>query len=259
MLFLQHQQWKIAYGPCLEYDNQVINFINAQYMNHLQQQGELICHASGLVFNDRALGIAGFSGGGKSTLMLHLLEQPGYQFLTNDRLFLKKTDEYLRATGIPKLPRINPGTIINNERLKPLLTQQRVAELEALPKQELWHLEEKYDADVEQLFGYNKISYQKPIDNFLILNWQFDAAEDCNIAPVEMSERPELYAAVMKSPGPFYQFADNSFYQDTMQQKLEDYQPVFSEMQVYEATGRVDFDFAVKFMSDVMSRTPIKH
>ena len=77
MVFLQSETQRIAAGPCLRYDNQVINFINAQYMNWLQHRGWLICHAAGLVRNGRGLGIAGFSGGGKSTLMLHLLEQSG--------------------------------------------------------------------------------------------------------------------------------------------------------------------------------------
>ena len=56
MVFLQSAGERIAAGPCLRYDNQVINFINAQYMNWLQNQGWLICHASGLVTGGRCLG-----------------------------------------------------------------------------------------------------------------------------------------------------------------------------------------------------------
>jgi HprK-related kinase B len=33
MLFLQSETLRIAAGPCRQYDNQVINFINSQYMN----------------------------------------------------------------------------------------------------------------------------------------------------------------------------------------------------------------------------------
>ena len=50
MVFLQSEQYCIAAGPCLQYDNQVINFINSQYMKWLQNRGWLICHAAGLVY-----------------------------------------------------------------------------------------------------------------------------------------------------------------------------------------------------------------
>ena len=49
MVFLQSEGHRIAAGPCLKYNNQVINFINSQYMNWLQNRGWLICHAAGLV------------------------------------------------------------------------------------------------------------------------------------------------------------------------------------------------------------------
>lgn len=48
MLFLQSETNRIAIGPCLKNSNQVINFINNQYMNRLQQQGWLNCHAAAL-------------------------------------------------------------------------------------------------------------------------------------------------------------------------------------------------------------------
>ena len=38
MVFLQSETQRIAAGPCLRNDNQVINFINSQYMNWLQQR-----------------------------------------------------------------------------------------------------------------------------------------------------------------------------------------------------------------------------
>jgi HprK-related kinase B len=256
MLFLQHDTYRVVIGPCNEYDNQVINFINAQYMNWLQQQGALICHASALVLNNRCMAIAGFSGGGKSTLMLHLLEDDDVHYLTNDRLFLSHAENGIQATGIPKLPRVNPGTIVNNDRLQPLLSKQRISELQAMPKQELWHLEEKYDVDVTAVYGEGKIVTQAPIDTFLILNWSFNSDQNCQIQPVEINERTELLKAVMKSPGPFYQFADGSFYQDDMQQNPEDYLDYFTDIRVLEATGKVDFDMASRYCHEYLSADP---
>jgi HprK-related kinase B len=105
MVFLQSNRQRIAAGPCLKYNNQVINFINSQYMNWLQNRGWLICHAAGLVYRGKCLGIAGFSGGGKSTLMLHLLDNDEMSYLTNDRLFIHAGSGRIMARGIPKLPR----------------------------------------------------------------------------------------------------------------------------------------------------------
>ena len=254
MLFLQHETHRLVIGPCNEYDNQVINFINAQYMNWLQQHGALICHASALVLNKRCMAIAGFSGGGKSTLMLHMLEDDAVKYLTNDRLFLSHSSDGIMATGIPKLPRVNPGTIINNERLKSMLDKQRIEELQAMPKEALWHLEEKYDVDVTSVYGDEKILTHALMDTLLILNWSFDSEETCRIEPVDIRERAELLEAVMKSPGPFYQFADHSFYQDDMQQDPQDYLEYLNGIRVLEATGKVDFDRAIhychKYLSD---------
>ena len=247
MQFLQHEHYRIAIGPCNEFDNQVINFINAQYMNHLQQHDALICHASGLVVNNRCMGMAGFSGGGKSTLMLHMLDDEAVHYLTNDRLFLDRVADGIRATGIPKLPRINPGTIVNNPRLKPILDDQRCEELLAMPKEQLWHLEEKYDVDVEKIYGRNKIISQQSMDSFLILNWSFNDDIACAINEVNIAERSELLKAVMKSPGPFYQFADGSFFQDDMELPEDAYLDYLKELTVFEATGKVDFNYASDF------------
>ena len=46
-------------------------------------------------------------------------------------------------SGIPKLPRINPGTALNNPSLRSILSPERRAELEGVDAGELWSLEEK--------------------------------------------------------------------------------------------------------------------
>jgi HprK-related kinase B len=258
MQFLQHEKYRIALGPCNEYDNQVINFINAQYMNWLQQNGALICHASGLVVNGRCMGIAGFSGGGKSTLMLHMLDDDEVHYLTNDRLFLSRKDHGVLATGIPKLPRINPGTIVNNPRLKPILDDQRCQELLAMPQEELWHLEEKYDVDVEQVYGKGKITSQQRMDAFVILNWSFKADRACSIDRVDISQRPELLKAVMKSPGPFYQFADGRFFHDDMELPEQEYLDYLQDLTVFEVTGKVDFEYASDFCLSYLKQEPVE-
>ena len=252
MLFLQSDSAIIAAGPCLQNDNQVINFINSQYMNWLQLNGWLICHASGLEVRGHGVGLAGFSGGGKSTLMLNLLEENSVNYLTNDRLFIRSNNNTVQARGIPKLPRINPGTIVHNARLHKLLSKQRRDELLQLPAEELWHLEEKYDVHVEQVYGPKRISTEADLQAFVILNWQRDSAEETRVTAVDIGQRRELLAALMKSPGPFYQHADGSFHSDTAAFDEQSYLDVLDGVTIYEITGQIDFDAAGKQLVDAL-------
>ena len=209
-------------------------------MSWLQQRSWLICHASGLVYQGKALAMAGFSGGGKSTLMLHTLENPETQFLSNDRLFVRANAGQVMAAGIPKLPRINPGTILNNPRLRPMLSAQRIAELEALPQQDLWDLEEKYDVMIDEVYGEGRICLQAPLQALLLLNWSRSASQPLRVSQVDLSQRRDLLPAVMKSPGPFYRDANGHYYQENALPENE-YLQVFANVAVYEATGAVDF------------------
>jgi len=242
MLFLQSTGYRIAAGACLRHDNQVINFINAQYMNWLQQRGWLICHAAGLVNNGRTLGLAGFSGGGKSTLMLRLLDQPDNRYLSNDRLFIRREGEQVQAAGIPKLPRINPGTIVHNPRLHALIDAAERERLLALPPQQLWDLEDKYDVMMNEVYGPGKIAQDAPLQAFLVLNWQRDSSEPARLQRVDLAQRRELLGAIMKSPGPFLQRSDGSFLQDDEPLAQQPYLEALRGIPVYEASGGVDFD-----------------
>ena len=255
MLFLQSEKYRIAAGPCIEYDNQVINFINAQYMNWLQQRSWLICHAAALSYRNLGFAIAGFSGGGKSTLMLNLLDDERVSFITNDRLFIKKVEGETCAVGIPKLPRVNPGTIVHNERLQQLIEPQRREALLALPTQQLWELEDKYDVDVETVYGAGRIVQQAPLAAFLVLNWRRDADTAMQLAAVDLASRRDLLAAIIKSPGPFYQYRDGSFFQDDTVLDEQAYLDALQGVSVFEASGRIDFD-ALKslFMDHVMGQ-----
>lgn len=254
MIFLQSKTHLLAAGPCLENDNQVINYINSQYMNLLQHKGALICHASGLAKGEDCFAIAGFSGGGKSTLMLNLLEEPELNYITNDRLLLKDVEGGINAYGIPKLPRVNPGTIINNDRLRPMLTEQRQKELLSLSKDSLWELEEKYDVLLQDLYGAEKIISTARLKAFLILNWERDNAEACLLEKINLSERRDLLQAIMKSPGPFYQYKDNSFFSDNTELDERSYFELLKETDIYEATGNVDFAFASRyFLNHIVS------
>jgi HprK-related kinase B len=225
----------------LQNDNQVINFINNQYMTWLQQRGWQNCHAAALVKDGFAYAVAGFSGGGKSTLMLQMLENEQTCFLSNDRLFIQPEDGQLKAIGVPKMPRINPGTIINNPRLENMMTPAERESLLALSPQALWDLEQKYDVDVEAVYGPGRIVNEAPLKSFLVLNWQRESDQPLQLIKINLRERPDLLSAIMKAPGPFYQKSDGLFSIDTYHFDQEAYLNALVLVDIYEATGRVDF------------------
>jgi HprK-related kinase B len=210
-------------------------------MNWLQNRGWLICHAAGLVYRGRGFGIAGFSGGGKSTLMLHMLDNDEVSYLTNDRLFIHKDDGRVLGRGIPKLPRINPGTIVHNRRLHSLIPEQQRNALLQLPAQELWKLEEKFDVHIDRVYGPGRIVQEAPLAGFLILDWQHDSEMELQVERVDLAGHRDLLGALMKSPGPFYQYPDGGFLQDTTELDEAPYLDTLQEVAVHVARGRIDF------------------
>lgn len=242
MLFLQSNRDLIVAGPCLEYDNQVINFINSQFLNWLQNDGYLLCHAAALSRNGHGLAIAGLSGGGKSTLMLNLMDDEATAFVSNDRLLVRRQGETTQAVGIPKLPRINPGTIVHNPRLFPLIDEEAREQLLQLDKKALWQLEQKYDADINELYGPGRIRHETSLHKFLVLNWSHDTDEELQVAGVDLSQRPDLLSAIMKPSGPFYMDAAGVFNSDDAFPQASNYLTELADVTVFEASGKVDFE-----------------
>lgn len=242
MLFVQSHDICAAFGPCLENKNQIVNFINNQYMNKLQQDGWLICHAAAICQKEHGLAIAGFSGGGKSTSMLKLLDQDTNLFCSNDRLFLKADGDNIRMRGIPKLPRINPGTLLHNPRLRNLLDAKKIEQYTALEPSALWELEEKHDVDISDIYGEDRIQHQGILKHYVILDWQAQSTEPCQIKVSTTKEHPQLLDAIMKSPGPFYQHHDGSFHPNQRTPSRDEYSSLLENIPLSICSGGVDFD-----------------
>ncbi|PRY20946.1 HprK-related kinase B [Aliiruegeria haliotis] len=240
--FLQSADRAIAFGPTAQNPNQVINFVNTQLLNICQRDGWQICHAAAATNGTRTLAIAGLSGGGKSTAVLHMMDRPAVSFVTNDRLLVRAGTPVPEGLGIAKMPRINPGTILHNPRLHPLLSATRRAALDALPSEELWHLEEKYDLPIRRIYGADRIRLSAPLTHIWVLNWARNGDTPTRISPVLLEERPDLLAAIMKSPGPFYQKPDGRFLRDIEQPEPEAYLSALAGVAVSEVTGGIDFD-----------------
>lgn len=245
MHYWQRQQAPIAFGPCRENESQVINFILNQHMSYLQNEGSIICHAAAVSHQDQGLALCAFSGGGKSTLALTLMNQ-GIDFVSNDRLFIRRGPTGARLFGVAKQPRINPGTILNNPRLTGLLPETRRAELESWPRERLWALEEKYDAPIGALYGVRRFKDSASLSAVVVLNWRHDSQEPTRMNPVSLKEKPHLLDALMKSPGPFHMDANGRPWKNGEMPALENYLEQLEGIPCYELSGRADFEAGKK-------------
>lgn len=251
MVFIYGEDDHLAIGPCLENSNQVINFINALHIEHMLKKGCLLGHAAGVIWKGRGVCMAGFSGAGKSTLALHVMSR-GANFVSNDRVMIEKNSQKLTMHGVAKLPRINPGTALNNPDLIKILDQKDIARYRSMPVDELWGLEEKYDVFIDQCFGKGRFVIDAPMDALVILNWKRNG-EPVSIRKVNPAERSELLEAIQKSAGLFYLPGHND---PIPLRPIGDYVEFLSLCTVIEMSGGVDFDKAAQACMDFMEQGP---
>lgn len=243
--FLQSKEIALAFGPLDNHLSTVINFINTQLLNACQRDAWEICHAAAVTDGTRGLAIAGLSGGGKSTSILRLMDLDTLRFVSNDRLLVRGGTQ-VQGLGIPKHPRINPGTILGNPRLTPMLSEARRAALLAMAVDDLWELEEKHDLMIPDIYGTGRLQYEMPVTDFWVLNWARDVDRATELHQVQLEDRPDLLGAIMKSAGPFYQRADGSFLPNGDTPAPAGYLAALRGVRVMEVTGRVDFDAIAK-------------
>jgi hypothetical protein len=82
---------------------------------------------------------------------------------------------------------------------------------------------------------------EAPLAAFLILDWQRDSEMELKVEQVDLAADRDLLGALMKSPGPFYQYPDGSFQQDTTSFDEAAYLDALENVAVYAARGRIDF------------------
>lgn len=229
---------RVCCGPLTDNPNQVVNFVNNQFLDLLlAEQGELF-HAAGVCHGSDGLGLAGQSGKGKSTLALRLVAQ-GLDLVSNDRLVVHPGAP-LSMCGIPKYPRINPGTIVNQEALLPLATEEDLARYRAMPIDDLWELEEKYDAFIEPCFPGSTFRLGASMSMFVLIDWDRHAAGPFELNEVRPADVGNLIDTVMKSPGILLPRAGRRI----GRAQRENYAQLLEDTRLFVLSGGVDFDGA---------------
>jgi HprK-related kinase B len=247
MQFLMGEGTRLAFGPCLENANQVVNFVVSQYIGHLLDRGWLLAHAAGVTRRGGGLGLAGLSGRGKSSLMLHLLSA-GLGFASNDRLLLQRDNGLVRMRGVPKMPRVNPGTLLSQPRLEPILPASRRGALSALSRDELWHLEEKYDVPVHEIYPDSALRLSARLEAVAILAWDPGGAGPTVLEEVDLAERGDLLGALMKGTGPFYLPTPAG----AGQPRSGPYLQALRDVRAVAIRGGVDFEAAARACLDLL-------
>ncbi len=240
MHFLIGSRFFAAVGPCRNRLSQVINFINTRYIDEHLRRGALLCHASGVTWKGRGLTLSGPSGMGKSTLALHLMTH-GVSFVSNDRILIDENDTGLRMRGVPKYPRINPGTILNNPNLRGMLSRREVTDLSSLPLGDLWRLERKYDVWIDEVFGPDRFQIASPLSAVVMLNWKRSPAQS-RLEPIRLRDDPALLPVLIKTPGVFHPDIRRD---ETPAKQIERYAAVLDRCRVYRLSGGGDFAPAV--------------
>lgn len=247
LVFLFGRGDNYAVGPCIDNDNQVVNFINNRFIEICLKRGALLFHAAGIAEAGAGLVISGFSGAGKSTLALEIMRH-GTDFVSNDRVMVARGETGLTMTGVAKMPRVNPGTVLNNPSLHAVMSEADRARFSALPQAELWDLEHKYDAFIDQCFGPGRFKLSCPMVGLVVLRWKRDASP-MTANRVDLRQRRDLMAAFMKDVGLFYEFEDAD--EPTIASQNA-YLELLGDLPVLEIDGGVDFHQAAQACLDFL-------
>jgi HprK-related kinase B len=247
MIFAFGGATHVAYGRCAANDNQVINFIISRYIQWRLHRGGMLYHAAGAIVDGRGLAMAGFSGMGKSTLALHLMSR-GATFVSNDRLIVERRDDRLAMYGVPKLPRINPGTAMHNADLRHILSREDMARFGAMGREELWGHEEKYDVFIDEAYGAGRFALDAPMAGLILLNWD-RYGSGALARRVDLAERPDLFPAFSKPTGLFFEPSPADPEPDVSD---DAYRSDLGDCPVIEMTGGVDFETAAEICLELL-------
>ncbi len=245
MVFAFGDAVHVAAGPCLDHADQVVNFINFRVAARHLSRGCLLAHASGVAKGERGLLLAGVAGAGKSTLALRLVGR-GLDFVSNDRLLVSPDAPRPRLYGLAKRPRVNPGTALSDPRLARVVPEADRSRYASLPEDRLWEVQRKYDVVIEDCFGPGRFRLSAGLCAVAVFTWRRGRGA-ARAVPVNLAERPDLLARVIKRPGIFLASPGNSDHEPgSFSARLEG-------VTAFEFSGGVDFSAAEDFLLDLLT------
>ncbi|HFE45379.1 MAG TPA: HprK-related kinase B [Nannocystis exedens] len=240
-------------GPLLGHVDQVVNFVNHRLMCRLIRDGGVLAHAAGIARDDRGLVLCGNSGAGKSTLALHMMAaDPSLAFVSNDRAVLdRQAAAGTTILGIPKQPRVNPGTVLHNPALAPLIDERERQRYTAMPSAELRFLEEKRDAVIERLFGPGRFRLEVTAIALIVLRWTPEGGS-MQIREVTLEGRRDLQAILHKRLGLFFWPLPTP----SDDAGLAALARVLRGVPTYEVHGGIDFEAASNWTRRLLAEAP---
>ena len=209
-------------GDLIRNFNQVVNLVMTVYAKAMLRAGYVMLHASAILGAGGGVAFASASGLGKSTIALALVERHQH-LVTNDRLFVRlmpdggaaaadaavrpapdgavrPAPDGVEMVGVPKKPRVNPGTLLKIPSLAPLVTDEERAQYGTMPPEELWAVEQKHDVDVDALYGPGTTRLSGPLRAIFLLRWSpLDRGWNVRTLPVE--ERGPALEPLLKTAG----------------------------------------------------------
>jgi HprK-related kinase B len=187
-----------AVGDLARHPQQLLNLVALAMGRAYRRAGAVALHGSAVARDGAAIAFVGHSGSGKSSVGLTAMEY-GFDFMTNDRAYLRRRDDGgVEMLGVPKWPRVNPGTLLASERLRALMTDDKLARYEAMRRGELRDIEDKHDVPVESVYGRGRLALRADVDTLYVLAWKW-TDEPLSIAPVPRSQVGRLLAPYVKT------------------------------------------------------------
>jgi HprK-related kinase B len=224
-------------GDLIRNFNQVVNLVMTVYAKAMLRAGYVMLHSSAILGAGGGVAFASASGFGKSTIALALVERHQH-LVTNDRLFVRPAageKGAVEMVGVPKKPRVNPGTLLRIRSLSPLVTDEERAQYGSMPPAELWAVEQKHDVDVDALYGPGTMRLAGRLRAIFLLRWS-PLDRGWNVKTLPVDERSGALEPLIKTAGVY----DVSPPPPADQQRT--LRAVADVLPVYEVRGRADVD-----------------
>jgi HprK-related kinase B len=221
-------------GDLVRNFNQAVNLVMTVYAKAMLRRGYIMLHASAIVGAVDGVAFASASGFGKSTVALALVERHQH-LVTNDRLFLRAPGGIVEMVGVPKKPRVNPGTLLRIPSLSPLVTEEERARYRAMNPEELWALERKHDVDVDALYGPGTTRLSGLLRAIFLLRWS-PLDMGWNVRTLPPGDRAAALEPLLKSAGAY------DLRPPSAVESIRCLRSIAGAVAVYDVRGRADVD-----------------